>query len=376
MLRDAGRLNLTIAETLLDHGWGLKDASPHNVLFEGPRPVFVDVLSIERRDPGNPIWLAYAQFQRSFALPLLAERLAGVDLAKVYLTRRDGLDPETVYASLGPLRRVSPGILSLVSLPTWLGRGRARNGAAYARRERDPDLAVFVLRRMFRHLRRQLEFASRRATARSHWLEYTDANSYSPESAIAKREFVTRAIDLVRPGRVLDVGSNTGAFSVLAARAGAFVVAIDNEVEVVERLYNEAARSQLDILPLVIDFARPSPALGWRNVEQPSFLSRAKGKFDLVLMLAVMHHLLVTEGIPLDEVLSLAAELTQDAVVVEFVATDDPMFRILSRGRDHLHSALTREAFEAACSRHFRIANVSGPLGGTRWLYLLRKGTG
>jgi SAM-dependent methyltransferase len=298
-----------------------------------------------------------------------------VDLAKTFLSRRDGLEPEAVYASLAPIARLRPGILSLVSVPTWLGRGRPRHDVVYApRRGGDTRQAAFVLRRLFRHLRRQLEFASRGRRPRSHWLEYAEENSYSTESAVAKRDFVARAIDLVRPGRVLDVGSNTGGFSVLAAQGGAFVVAIDNDVEVVEGVYAEAVRSGLDILPLVVDLARPSPAIGWRNAEQPSFVSRAKEAFDLVLLLAVLHHLLVTDGIPLDEVLSLTAELTRDAVVVEFVATDDPMFRRLSRGRDHLHSALTRDAFEAACTRHFRIASVTGPLDRTRWLYLLRKG--
>jgi 2-polyprenyl-3-methyl-5-hydroxy-6-metoxy-1,4-benzoquinol methylase len=375
MLRDAGRATITIAETLLEDGWGLKDASPHNVLFEGPRPVLVDVLSIERRDPEDSIWLPYAQFQRGFALPLLAARLQGVDLAKIFLSRRDGLEPEAVYSSLGTLARLRPGILSLVSIPTWLGRRHPRHEVVYeVRRGHDANQAAFVLRRVFRHLRRQLEFASRRSDSRSHWLEYADVNSYSTQSAAAKREFVARAIDLIRPSRVLDVGCNTGAFSTAAARAGAFVVAIDNDVAVVEELYAAAVQSGLDILPLVVDLARPSPPLGWRNAEQPSFLSRAHKAFDLVLLLAVLHHLLVTDGIPLDEVLSLVAELTQDAVVVEFVAPEDLMFRRLSRGRDHLHSALTREAFEVACSRHFRIISALGPLDQTRWMYLLRKG--
>jgi SAM-dependent methyltransferase len=374
MLREAGRATLTIADALLADARGLKDATPHNILFEGPRPLLVDVLSIEHRDPGDSLWLPYAQFQRSFALPLLAERLVGLHLAKVFLTQRDGLEPEAVYELLGPLARLRPGVLSLVSLPTWLARGRAQQGAAYApRRRQGADQAAFVLSRVFRHLRRQLEFASNGRRSRSHWIGYAEANSYSAESGSAKRAFVAHAVELVRPARVLDVGCNTGAFSVLAARAGAYVVAIDNDPEVIEQVYNDALRSKLDILPLVVDLARPSPAVGWRNAEQPSFLSRAGQGFDLVLFLAVLHHLMVTDGVPLDEVLSLLACLTRDASVVEFVAPDDPMFRQLARGRDHLHAALTRESFEVACSRHFRICAVTGPLDGTRWLYLLRK---
>ena len=90
-------------------------------------------------------------------------------------------------------------------------------------------------------------------------------------------------------------------------------------------------------------------------------------------MLAVLHHVLVTERVPLDDVLQLAADLTRDAAVIEFVAPDDPMFKRIARGRDHLHAGLTRERFEAACSPFFRIERSERGEGATRALYLLRK---
>jgi hypothetical protein len=60
MLHAAGVLTLELAQAALDDGMGLKDASPYNV-FQGPNPVFVDVLSFERRDPRDFTWLAYGQ---------------------------------------------------------------------------------------------------------------------------------------------------------------------------------------------------------------------------------------------------------------------------------------------------------------------------
>ena len=242
------------------------------------------------------------------------------------------------------------------------------------RTHQDADRARFVLRSLFRHLRRQLESAApRRTTTRSAWVGYMDANRYSEGGFAAKRDFVAQAVDELRPGRVLDVGCNTGFFSVLAAGKGASVVAIDNDADVVGKAYAAAVKSDLDVLALVVDIGRPSPALGWRNAEQPSFLARARGQFDLVLALAVLHHLLVTDGIPLGEVLSLLAELTRDAVLVEFVPPADPMFRRLARGRDPLHAKLTREVFEEACARHFCVSKTVSLPDGSRRLYLLRK---
>ena len=126
-------------------------------------------------------------------------------------------------------------------------------------------------------------------------------------------------------------------------------------------------------MPLVVNLARPTASTGWRNRECPSFLERARGNFDVVFMLAVIHHMLVTERVPLDDILKLAAELTNDLLVVEFVTPEDAMFKRLVRGREELHQGLTHEVFEAACRCHFDIVRSQHLEGATRWLYALRK---
>jgi hypothetical protein len=128
----------------------------------------------------------------------------------------------------------------------------------------------------------------------------------------------------------------------------------------------------MKILPLVVNLARPTPAFGWRNEECPSFLDRARGKFDVVLMLAVLHHLMVKEQIPLPAILELAAELTSQYLIIEFVAPEDPMFRHLVRGRAELFSGLSKESFELAAVPWFEIQQ-SALLNPTRTIYLLRK---
>jgi len=122
-----------------------------------------------------------------------------------------------------------------------------------------------------------------------------------------------------------------------------------------------------------VNLARPTPATGWRNQEAPSFLDRAAGAFDGVLMLALLHHLLVTERIPLPGVLEFAAELTTSLLVIEFVAPQDPMFRRLTRGRDDLHAAQDKKAFEQACAGPFEIVRSRDLPGTQRTLYCLRK---
>src|SRR3954471_13822093 len=120
MLHAGGVLTLLLARTLLADGIGMKDATPYNVLFRGPQPVFIDLLSVEKRDPGDPTWLPYAQFVRTFLLPLLANKYFGIALDQILTTRRDGLEPEEVYQWLKPSQKFLPPFLSLVSMPKWL----------------------------------------------------------------------------------------------------------------------------------------------------------------------------------------------------------------------------------------------------------------
>ncbi|MBI2925878.1 MAG: class I SAM-dependent methyltransferase [Verrucomicrobia bacterium] len=376
MLHAAGVLTLELAQACLADGYGLKDATPANVLFQNSRPVFIDLLSFERRNPGDPVWKPHAQFCRTFLLPLLAHRAWGVGPADVFAQRRDGLQTQKVHRFCGPLQQFLPPFLTLVTLPTWLSRKAAGPSLYREHLLADAEKARFILDSLFRRLGRALRRLEPKPGRDSAWSDYMESHSYTEATFGAKESFVKAALEEFRPRRVLDVGANTGHFSALAAQAGARVVAIDNDAGCVGAVWRRAQQKDLAILPLVVDLARPSPAQGWRNRECPSFLERAAGAFDAVLMLALLHHLLVTERVPLDEVLDLAAELTTDLLIIEFVGPADEMLRTIARGRDHLHAGLTPAAFEAASKRRFHLVR-SLPLEGTdRRLYLLRKKAG
>ncbi len=375
MLHSAATLTLDLAEEALTYDYGLKDATPYNVLFRGPRPVFVDILSFEKREPGNYMWLPYGQFVRMFLLPLLTQKHLGVGLDQIFGARAHGLEPEEAYAQYSWIQRFKYPLLTEVSVPTWLKKQHRplKKGLYRERATSNPEKASFILRSQFRRLRRAINRAAPAADRHSQWAEYMKNLSYSEEEFQSKHNFVSEALAVIRPSAVLDVGCNTGHFSVLAARAGARVVAIDIDPVVVGNTWHVASEERLDILPLVVNLARPTPATGWRNAEYSSFISRATGSFDLVFMLATLHHLLVTERIPLEEIIQLAAELTTGHAVIEYVAREDPMFQEIARGRDNLHQTFTRELFETVCLRHFSIVRSEPVKQGLRWLYLLKK---
>jgi SAM-dependent methyltransferase len=376
MLHAAGTLTLDLAQALLSDGLGLKDGTPYNILFRGPEPVFIDVLSFERRQPGDATWLPYAQFVRTFLLPLLANQAYGLGLDQTLTTRRDGLEPGEVYRWTKLTERLRPPFFGLVSMPTWLGgRHKQDDSSIYQKKLLgDPEKARYILDHLLDGLRRTLDRLKPAAGKNSVWSDYmTTNNNYTADHFQAKQRFVGEALAEFRSRSVLDVGCNTGHFSAIAARGGAKVVAVDYDPVVLGDVWRNARQEKLEILPLAVNLTRPSPGMGWRNQECSSFLDRARGKFDAVLMLAVIHHMLVTERVPLADILLLAAELTTNLLVIEFVAPDDSMFQRLTRGREELHKDLTAEVFEAECGRHFEIVRMQHFEGTSRRLYLLRK---
>jgi len=376
MLVAAGRLTLDLACALLEEGHGLKDATPYNVLFEGPRPLFVDVASIERRDPADYTWLPQAQFERTFLLPLLAAKRFGLRLDGLLMARRDGLEPQELYRMASPIRRLVPPFLWLVSLPTWLTRASESSGTSLyrSRRGKDPERSKFILSSTLRRLSSALDRVAP-TSRRSTWSTYMESGQSYSDAAFAQKEaFVRRALEEEPAERVLDVGCNTGHFSALATREGAAsVVAIDSDPVVVGETWRRATADSLPILPLVVDLARPSPGVGWKNAECAPFLDRATGKFDLVLMLAVIHHLMVTERVPLESIVDVLAQLTSARAIVEYVGPGDTCFRRITRGRDALHAALSPPAFEAALARRFRIVRAEPLAACERRLYLVER---
>jgi len=372
----AAELTLDLCEQALAAGWILKDATPLNVLFVDARPIFVDILSFERRDPGSSLWLAYGQYVRTFLLPLVMCRSLGWPLS-LSLFKRDGYEPADCYAALGWRQRLSRQALWPITLPTLLDRRKsaAEPASKASARAHDPEVALRVLQRTLKDLRGRTRRAMPLGAA-SAWSSYPDAlTHYTAEQSAEKVDWVRRALAVTRPARVLDIGANTGEFSALAAESGAEVVALERDQASAERIFKMARARELAIQTIHADIARPTPAVGWENAESLALLPRLEGQFDLVLMLAVIHHLLLMEQIPLPAILALCSRLTRRHLVVEWVPVEDPMFQSLMRGRDALYGSLSEADLLAACAGRFNVLDRHA-LGNGRVLFLLEKAAG
>jgi SAM-dependent methyltransferase len=371
-LYDAAQLTLRLALDALEHGWMMKDGTAWNILFTPQGPIFCDLLSFEPLI-ASETWSGYAQFQRTFTIPLLLSKHRGIAPRTWFLAEREGVTPEAARDLLSGLAAWRQPALEAVTLPTlFAGLGqRARSASADAptppsRPEVQRHILRSTLKRLVRHVER-LKPGSRS----SKWSHYrATRDHYSDVDLRLKEDYVRKALSTSTIHNVLDIGCNTGEYSELAAALGKLVVAIDLDDESVQRLYASTRRSRAAVSALVVNIAHPTPSLGWLNSEVPAFLERATGYFDGVLALGLVHHLLVTERASLAQIAELFARLSAHMLVIEWVDPGDPRFLELAGPNLPLYTGVTREAFEAAFSRHFALkTRVPLPQRRTRTLY-------
>jgi SAM-dependent methyltransferase len=364
MLKDAALLELDLLLAALEDGLVLKDASPYNVQWRGAKPVFVDIGSFERLREGEP-WAGYRQFCTLALYPLLLQAYKGVPFQPWLRGSLEGIEPAQMRALLGFRDRFRRGVLTNVVLHAKL-EGR------YAERDVKTDLKkagfhaelIRANARKLRKLVHKLEWDP----GRTAWSDYGEANPYDEADAAAKAAFVREAAGLRRRRLLWDLGCNDGRYTRLAAREADYAVAVDADAAVVEALYR-ALRDEgsVTILPLVGNVADPSPGLGWRGEERRPLAAR--GKPDLTLCLALVHHVALSSNVPVRAFLDWLAELGSE-LVIEFPSREDPMVqRLLARKGPGANPDYDVDVFERALAERWRVERREALPSGTRLLY-------
>ena len=364
MLQDAAVLHLELLLEALSEGMTLKDGSAFNIQWIGPTPLFIDIASFEPAT-GAP-WAGYRQFCQTFLYPLLLQACAGLPYQPFLRGQVDGLTPRQMRTLLASHRVLRFGALKHVVLHDALQRrftGGAQLTADRLKEAGFNDELTAALTRSLLKLVRRL----RPRRGHSQWVDYTETCTYTEAERAVKAGLVERALTGIADQLVLDLGCNDGTYSRTAVRAGAYVIAVDSDEAVVDQLYTSIRGERRGrILPLVLDLADPSPGIGWRGRERLAFLDRARP--DVVLCLALLHHLVIGRSVPLNEVVDWLRSF--DArVVVEFVAPTDPMAtRLLANKPPGIHADYRIEVFERELDRRFRIRDRA-PLS-TRTLFV------
>ncbi|MCP5184162.1 MAG: SAM-dependent methyltransferase [Pseudomonadales bacterium] len=364
-LKQAALLTLRLQKIALEHGMSLKDASAYNVQFRGATPVFIDTLSFENHVQGQP-WVAYRQFCQHFLGPLALMAYGDVRLRNLLRSYIDGL-PLDLVASLLPRRTfLRYSLLSHVHLHARTQRSHANDAVTGLKGPGRFSTTMMLA------LVESLKSAVQRLEVRqyeSEWGRYYADTNYSPEAMSAKETLVQEMISRhFEPGVVVhDIGANTGRFSRLAETPERLVVAHDIDEMAVEFHYREASSRKGNVLPLVLDLTNPAPSLGWAQGERDGFAERVAG--GNVLALALIHHIAISNNVPLPRVAGFFATLA-GKLLIEFVSKEDSQVRRLLATREDIFPDYTEAGFEAAFGECFHCLEKR-PIDGTaRVLYL------
>jgi hypothetical protein len=370
-LHDAALCTLSICRTALHYGMVLKDASAFNIQFRGVRPVCIDTLSFTHYNEGEP-WIAYGQFCSNFLGPLLCATRRDIRLLQLFKGYINGI-PLDLAAKLAPWSSlISPSLLMHIHLHARLQRLNSR------RCQKKRNISGKFSKNAMYGLLDSLEHAvmhCRVKQKRSTWSDYYRGyNNYSAEAFSEKKKIVRDMLGTVQPATVWDIGANDGVFSKIAVEYARRVIAFDSDYEVINRLYQQCKKlNNYTILPLVTDLTNPSASCGWAHRERSSLARR--GPVDCVMALALIHHLVIGNNVPLRDVADYFALLT-NSLIVEFVSKQDSQVRRMLATRNDIFDDYTERGFEEAFLAFFTIVRKQEITGTSRTLYLMNKRIG
>lgn len=365
-LKDAALATLAIQTAALSRGLTLRDASAYNIQFVNGRPVLIDTLSFEEHTAGEP-WVAYRQFCQHFLAPLALMSRVDLQLSQLLRIHIDGI-PLPLAAKLLPVSaRLNFGIATHISLHA---RFQRQHESVAEKTER--TMSQTSLQGLFDSLERTVKQLKLPKT-KTQWGDYYDHTNYTDDAMKHKGQLVEQYLASIKPKRVTDLGSNDGFFSRIAAQTGAEVISADIDPLAVDSNYRRVKRDhEANLLPLLVDLTNPSPALGWAHHERRSFSERASA--DVVLALALIHHLAIANNLPLESVADYFAELAP-RLIIEFVPKEDSQVRRLLATREDIFDTYTVSGFEAAFAHRYTIVAKEAVEGSSRTLYdLHRKG--
>lgn len=364
MLRDAALLTLQLVKESISFGLLLKDATPYNIQWHKGKLIFIDTLSFEKYNAKEP-WVAYRQFCESFLGPLLTMHYSKMPLHQLQLAYPDGIPIQII-------KRLLPGI-SKLSLYTYLHihlhagiTSKKKSGTTTGKEFSKQKLLNLI--NSLESLIKKLRFPYKR----SAWSEYYDEASQRDDYLPQKKQIISEWLDeLTEVKNVIDLGANDGEFSELTASKNVNSVAVDSDPWCINNLYKKIKASGIvNIQPMIIDLANPSAATGVNNVERDSFIHRCKA--DLVLALALIHHLAIGKNIPLEKISDFFSRITS-YLIIEFVPKEDEKVKLILENKKDIYDNYSEAAFEKEFKNYFEIKRKKTIGNSNRILYLMKR---
>lgn len=363
-LKDAALLTLDIQLSALRYGMTLKDASAYNMQFEHGQPVLIDTLSFEKYREGTP-WVAYRQFCQHFLAPLALMAKCDVGLSQLSRVFIDGVPLALASRMLPASSWLKWGLMGHVHLHA---RAQKSYADTQAKRSSGGTMTRNALIGLIESLRSTVSGLEWKPGG-TEWGDYYKKTNYTSDALDQKVALVDNYLNQLKPSSVWDLGANTGLFSRIASRKDISTVAFDIDPAAVEKNYRAIKNAKEKfLLPLVLDLTNPSPAIGWGNAERETVANR--GPVDCVFALALIHHLAISNNVPLSHIAKFFASICKH-LIIEFVPKTDSQVKRLLLTRKDIFGDYDKFHFERAFSEYFSIVREDDISGSDRNIYLM-----
>lgn len=366
-LRDAALLTLEIMEAALEAGYSLKDATPFNVMPFGSQMKHIDFLSFEKPDSWMG-WVGYRQFCQEFLYPLVAAGKMGLDFRSLMRGYFTGINATEMLKMVGKWRAVRFGLTRhLVLAATFEKQFTNANTdieKSIQQNELGPDLVKNNIKSLIKSVQKIKPFG-----ITGTWSDYEEIKTYTDETEKRKDAFVEKAVQDCSAAKVIDLGCNTGRYSDISAKYCNEVISVDLDPDCIDTLYcRNRNHNDTKITSLVGHLGNPAGGMGWANNERKSLMDRMNS--DLVLSLALVHHIRISSNVPFDLIFKAFAEIGNH-LVIEWVDREDSMVKLLLKNRKDIFNDYNQETFETALKDYFDIIQTESL--GTRTLYFTKR---
>lgn len=365
--KDAALTTLELQRRALEKGMILKDASAYNIQFLDGVPILIDTLSFEKYT-GNEPWIAYKQFCQHFLAPLVLMSETDIDLSKLMKIYIDGVPLMLASKLLKGRSKRKLGIFTHIKMHARSQSKHADDGRA--KKAKQVYMSKNAMMGLITSLASTVK-AIKWEPKGTEWGAYYSFTNYSKSAFNTKQKIINKYINKVKPRTVWDVGANNGLFSRIASDAGVPTVAFDIDPIAVEANYRRVKESnEKNMLPIVMDLTNPSPSIGWANNERESFTKR--GPVDMIFSLALIHHLSISNNLPLSKSADYFSSLC-NYLVIEFVPKGDSQVNILLATRKDIFPDYNESGFEKAFSKKFNVISKDKVGASKRTLYLMKR---
>jgi 2-polyprenyl-3-methyl-5-hydroxy-6-metoxy-1,4-benzoquinol methylase len=364
-LKDAALLTLKIQQKAINFGMSLKDSNSFNIQFKNGKPIFIDTLSFEMSDMNKP-WNAYRQFCQHFYAPLAIMSYKDIRLNQLLKIYIDGIPLDLASKLLPKKTNFSFSLLTHIHLHAKSEMSYSRKTQKIKSRKISPAGFQGIINSLENGIKRL-----RWKPKGTEWADYYDDTNYDDDAFIKKKEIISNFINKIDSKMVWDLGANQGIFSRLASNKKITTIAFDIDYSAVDKNYSECKKNrEQNLLPLLLDLTNPTPGIGWQNLERTSFINR--GPVDTVLALALIHHLAISNNLPLQKIACFLYEIC-NSLIIEFIPKSDSQIQRLLINREDIFNNYTQENFEEEFSRYFKILEFKKIINSDRTLYLMKK---